>query len=93
MSSISDFVVAVNLGGNCGGLRYFSGAMLLLRRGLCVEVEKGSFEDFRYESIEGARAPKRREARVAEMAMKRATAIRNRRESREGARVSVVTWI
>jgi hypothetical protein len=64
--------------------------MVLLRSGRWAVVEKGAVEGFRYRRIEGARAPKRREARVAEMATKRARAHRKRREKRRGATVSVL---
>jgi hypothetical protein len=82
--------VAVNFGGSCGGLRYCAGAMLLFISGRWAENDTdGSFGAFRYERTEGRRGPKRRDARMAEMQTKRATAIRNTRGSREVARTIV----
>lgn len=84
------------MGGDCGGWRYFAGAMSLLRRGRYAEPENEAFDGLRYVSIEVARAPERREARVAMTRRKRAMKMKKRLEKRVGARVSVVlsrdTW-
>jgi len=79
--------VAVNLGGNCGGFRYAAGAMLLFISGRWTCVENVYLLDLRYWSSEGERTPKRREARIAERAMKKAMATRKTREKREVATV------
>jgi hypothetical protein len=77
---MSDVAVAVNLGGNCGGVLYCAGAMVEVSSGRGAEVEKGSF---RWLRTEGARAPKRREARMAAMKVKRATETKKILEKRE----------
>jgi hypothetical protein len=64
--------------------------MLLLRRGRTAEEEKDAAGVLRYVSIDGARAPKRREARVAVNATNRAIARRKSVEEREGATVPVL---
>jgi hypothetical protein len=70
-------------------LLYFAGAILEFRRGLWALVEKGAVEGLMYCSKLAGRVPKRREARVAEKAMKRATAMKITVMERVGARVAV----
>jgi hypothetical protein len=53
-------------------------------------VEKGTLDGLMYCKMEGARALMRREARIAELAMKRAIANSKSLEKREEARVEVM---
>lgn len=90
VSSIKLPGVAVNLGGNCGGFLYISGAMLLFRSGRCACPNCDPILlGFRYWRIEGARAPKRRDARMAERQVKTATEMRRMRKLREEATVVI----
>lgn len=68
-----------------------AGAMLLFKSGLWAVVESGALPGLTYCSKEEARVPKRREARVAEMATKRATATRKILGKRGSARLSFYT--
>lgn len=62
--------------------------MVLVRSGRGTEVE--NLADRNDDSIGGRRAPKRREARVKEMAAKRAIATRNKVKERIRATVPVL---
>jgi hypothetical protein len=75
VSSIKLCLVAVNLGGSCGGVLYCIGADEELVRGRKA-WEKGVRKGFgfKYWTMEGGRTPSRREARMAAREMKRATA-------------------
>lgn len=54
---------------------------------LCDEVENGDRKGLTYDAIEGIRIPRRREARMAAMEMKRATTIKKILFKRGEARV------
>jgi hypothetical protein len=77
VSSIRLSLVAVNLGGSCGGVLYCLGAIVLLvsgRNAWLNGVRSGL--GFRYCMRDGGRTPSRIDARIATRAMKQATAAR-----------------
>jgi hypothetical protein len=77
VSSIKLCLVAVNLGGSCGGVLYFLSAIeeLVSGRYACEKGVRNGL-GFKYCMIDGGRTPSRREARMATREMKMATAAR-----------------
>jgi len=87
-------LVAVNLGGSCGGVRYCAGAMVELVRGRkeCVAEAKGACRGRgrTYWTSEGMRRPRRSEARMAEVVMRTAATANRSCVRREVA--TVCAW-